>query len=218
MRRISVKNETSIFAKQGRLSVRNGAVVVLLGCAVVAFTYLIWGFSNPVRGLLWILGLFAVFLLLDFVSLRLSEGELSRREQPTTDQAVPPVADSEFRLVSIPEEEEEWYVRRIIFDRCQASVRISNDPGCLEKVRPHAEALCERPDQLAARLQAFLSAEAKRNPPYGEEIMQLKLDSIDFMFPKEPETGEVFFTEESGGNIFFCSIKNGEFVGFRMES
>lgn len=214
-----MSNELSVFVKKGRRKVRGLMKGVASFAAAAILSYWVWGLGSMVKISVFLAGFFALALLLEYMALRANERELKATALVSEQRPIPkPVVDHDFTLQRLPDEEDEWHVRRIIVGGTPVRIQISDEPGLLDRARPYANALCEEPEGLAARFKAFLSAEAQRNPQFAEEIKRLQLESIAFMFPKQPESAEVCFTEESGGNIFFCSIVNGEFAGFRMES
>jgi hypothetical protein len=213
-----MKVELAVSVKQGRCRVRGmiRGVAFFLGAGAVS--YWVWGYGSMVKVFLFLAVLSTLALLLEYLGLRANEKELRALAGAEERLTPEPAVDDDFILQPLPEEEVEWYVRRILVDGRPVRIRIGDKPGLLEKARPYATGLCEKPDELAARLKAFLGAEAQRNPLFSEEIKRLRLDSIAFMFLKQPEAAEVYFTQESGGNIFFCSMVNGEFGGFRKET
>jgi hypothetical protein len=71
---------------------------------------------------------------------------------------------------------------------------------------------------LASRFKEFKESEAQRNERWAEEIVGLEIDAIDFVNPARPDTGEVSFTVESGGEPWTCLCVNGEFRELVMET
>lgn len=71
--------------------------------------------------------------------------------------------------------------------------------------------------ELSSNFEAFKRAEAARNTRYAESILGLQIEWISFC-DSDPQSGEVYFTRESGEDMWFCGLQGLTFDSLTMES
>jgi hypothetical protein len=91
------------------------------------------------------------------------------------------------------------------------------DDGLIDERKDVPRNLVARLTVVTERFEAFKREEAGRNAAYSESILGLEIEWISF-HDDDPEIGEVYFTEESGEDMWFCGLQGTEFYGMTMES
>jgi hypothetical protein len=114
-------------------------------------------------------------------------------------------------------EDVDWYQRQIFVDGNPVTVRVGTTRALPDIALPHAAAICDASGELAADLRRFKAAEAERQPASADEIQKLEIDTIDFVNPRRPDTGEVSFTALSGGECWTCLLVRGRLCDLLME-
>ena len=112
----------------------------------------------------------------------------------------------------------DWHTGEIKIDSRLILVRIADSASLVELALPFARSLCAESAELASRFRDFRDREALKQEDFAEEIASLEIDTIDFVNPQRPDTGEVSFTEESGGECWTCLVVNGRFAELTMET
>jgi hypothetical protein len=87
----------------------------------------------------------------------------------------------------------------------------------LEERKRFALELVARARDLEASFAAFKQAEASRNRRYADVILGLQIEWISLQEP-DPRSGEVYFTRESGEDLWFCGLQELTFLDLLMES
>lgn len=87
----------------------------------------------------------------------------------------------------------------------------------VEERRRVALDLIARSSELSANFESFKRAQSARNARYSEPILGLQIEWISF-HDTDPQSGEVYFTKESGEDIWFCGLQGMAFDGLIMES
>jgi hypothetical protein len=101
----------------------------------------------------------------------------------------------------------------------QVVALILKEDGLLEARREITRGLLADPERLAAGLASSVEREASGiRPELAEELRALRLDSISFNHPDAPGSGEVYFTSESGGDVWNASYRDFTFSDFRQHS
>lgn len=87
----------------------------------------------------------------------------------------------------------------------------------LEERKRFALELIAHSKELEANFEAFKQAEASRKTRYAEPILGLQIEWISF-HDVDPQSGEVYFTRESGEDMWFCGLQRFTFQDLVMES
>ncbi len=88
----------------------------------------------------------------------------------------------------------------------------------LEERKRVALELIANADRVNASFTSFKRDQASSHPEDPETILGLEIDLILFHTRDDPAFGEVYFTTESGSDLWFCAMKNGEFFDLVQES
>jgi hypothetical protein len=106
----------------------------------------------------------------------------------------------------------EWYERRVLIDDQCVVFRVA--PKVFVHIEREVNLLASETPRIADAYHRFISRSKDEDPSFSEEIMQLRLDSLDF-FVDKPEAkrlmAEVSFTNKSGGESWTCLWDGAEF-------
>ena len=71
---------------------------------------------------------------------------------------------------------------------------------------------------LRLAFEEFKQNEAGRLPKWADQIRKLEVDLIGLYARDDPAYGEVYFTPESGNDMWFCGLTGGRFERLVLES
>lgn len=169
---------------------------------------------------LWIpLGFTIVFGLIWIAERGAEKADLIETKPPPVNSALPvgtgksskQTSDSSHEYIPMSADGDNWLERTVVTQAYTFVVRCHPDSAVFAKVRPFADDVCNQGDAILASFSEFQRAEAARQSGKEKIIGKLQIAAIEFVNAKKPETGEVSFSEELGGESWTCILKEMQF-------
>lgn len=100
------------------------------------------------------------------------------------------------------------------------AVKISllNNPNSFKDAESIAMNIATEFDSFEKRLLAFVETQIPEFEFYRDELLELRLKTIEFANKKDPAVAEVIFDENESGRIWGCVYKSNKFLGLGFDA